>query len=228
MKQGEVKTFFINILREYFTAAEVAWSMQNQTVRSKNPFIRLTAGNLKRDRFPAVSVIDGIPVSAYACRFPIVVDLFTNGAEIEGTEQRENTAVQDLSSFVDYLDSEYVTDRCFSKGISVLLDPADVQDLSAAIYDANFEFRAQVTIMLSFMTRAVGYTGTYGEETVQTVEVVDTDESGAEVIVGTEEAIDLTEPFVPSASGGNSEQLARKTDCGYFTAVEMIYDRSED
>lgn len=228
MKQGEVKRIFFGVVSEYFKAAEVAWSKQNLTVKSKEPFVRLTAGNLKRSRFPAVSVIDGVPVNAYKCSFPIVVDLFTNGAEVPGSEQTENTAVQDLSSFMDFLDSEYVTDRCFSHGITILFDPTDVQDLSAAIYDANYEYRAQITLVLSFMTRTVGYTGTYGEETVKTVEIVEKDESGIEVIVGTEETIDMTEPFEPSASGGNTEDLARNIDCGYFTDVEMNYDRSED
>lgn len=225
MTQGAAKALILEVISKYFATATVAWSNQNLAVIPQKPFIRLTAGNLKRNRFPAVSVIDGVPVNAYEFRLPITVDLFTNGAEVPGSEQRENTAVQDLSFFVDFLDSEYVTDFCYREGISILLDSTEILDLSAAIYDANYEFRAEVTLTLSFMVRAVGYTGTYGEETIKVVEITEKDESGAETIVGTEETIDLTESFNPSASGGNTKELARETDCGYFTAVE-IEDRS--
>lgn len=215
MTQSEAKAVIFGIVNQYFKAVTIAWSNQNRTAIPKKPFIRLTAGNLKRNRFPAVSVIDGVQVNTYACRFSTQIDLFTNGRDIPGSEQRENTAVDDLMSFVDFMDSEYVSDACDRNGIEISLE-SDVIDLSAAIYDANYEFRAEISLGVSFMHRAVGYTGAYGEETVK-----EAPETG-------EDTIDLTEPFEPSASGGNTQELARETDCGYFTAVEITDDRSED
>lgn len=227
MTQGTAKTILSEIVSKYFAAAVIAWSNQNRSVIPQKPFIRLTAGNLRRNRFPAVDIIEGVPVASYACHFPLQIDLFTNGREVPGSEQRENTSVEDLLLFVDYLDSEYVADLCYRHGLTLTVD-SDVLDLSAAIYDANYEFRSEVTIGVSFMYKAVGYTGTYGEDTVKVVEITEPDEeTGEEVVVETEETIDMTEPFKPSASGGNTQELARETDCGYFTAVEIKYDRSE-
>lgn len=228
MTQGAAKRILFDIVSRFFAGATVVWSGQNRSAIPHKPFIRMTAGNLKRNRFPASSIVDGVPVNAYACWFSLQIDLFTHGREIPDSEQRENTAAEDLSALVDYLDSEYVSDLCFKNDISIEYE-SDVLDLSAAIYDANYEFRAEVTLTIRYTHRAVGHAGTYGEETVKVVEITDTDpDTGEEITVDTKETVDLTEPFEPSASGGNTEELARNTDCGYFTAVEIEYDRSED
>lgn len=228
MTQGTAKALIYDAVSKYFSGATVAWSNQDRVAIPQKPFIRMTAGNLKRNRFPAVRIVDGIPVASYACSFSLMLDLFTHGRAIAGSEQRENTAVEDLTSFVDHLDSEYMADLCARNDITILLD-SDVIDLSAAIHDAHYEFRSEVTLTISFVHEAVGYTGTVGEETVKIVEITEPDpETGEEVVVDTVESIDLSEPFEPSASGGNTEELARETDCGYFTAVEIKHDRSEE
>lgn len=228
MTQGTAKALIYDAVSKYFSGATVAWSNQDRVAIPQKPFIRMTAGNLKRNRFPAVRIVDGIPVASYACSFSLMLDLFTHGQAIAGSEQRENTAVEDLASFVDHLDSEYMADLCARNDITILLD-SDVIDLSAAIHDAHYEFRSEVTLTVSFVHEAVGYTGTVGEETVKVVEITEPDpETGEEVVVDTEESIDLSEPFEPSASGGNTEELARETDCGHFTAVEIKHNRSEE
>lgn len=221
MTQRMVQSLVFDVVCKFFAGATIIWSNQDRAAIPKNPLICLTAGNLKRSRFPAVRIIDGIPVSTNVCSLTLTIDLFTNGREVIGSEQRENTAVEDMLSFVDYLDSQYVADLLFDNGVTISLE-SDVLDLSEAIYDANYEFRSQIALGVSFVHESVGYAGTTGEETVKTVEITETDpDTGEQVTVDTEEYIDLTEPFEPSASGGNTEELARNTDCGYFTSAEI-------
>lgn len=166
MKVSQAMQLFFDVTEEYFTRADIVWGKQNQMVNPKNPLVMLTPGDLETSRHPSESYIGGSVVSAYQCRLPITVDLFTNGAEIEGADDRENTAVMDLLTFVDFLNSPYVTDKAFAASIE-FMPSTNVTDASGVMYEDNYEFRARVEIMLTFMRYAVGRTGTAGESTIR-------------------------------------------------------------
>lgn len=213
MKHEAVKDLFIGMVERYFPGATVSWTSQNRTVIPSKPFIKLRPGNIRRSRYPVISIINGVPVDNYESKFPVNISLFTNGREVPDSEQRENTAAEDMALFLQYLDSEYISDQCFNEDFFIEVQP-EVKDLSGAIYDANYQFRSEASVMIHYMTAAVGYTGSYGEETIKSA--------------GKEQNIDLSQPFLQSPSGGNSQELAREIGCGYFTAVNLNKDRSED
>ena len=129
------------------------------------------------------------------------VDLYTDGLRISETE-RENTAVNDLTEFINFLNSPHVDVWCFINDIDITT--GTVRDLTGVISDSSWQYRAMTELELGFTERTKGHTGT-----------------------GYEHGKPLTgnKPFEPSPSGGGSQKLADKFT-GFFEDVSV--EHAED
>ena len=178
----------------------------------------LTTISVNRPMNPPTEIVDGNPVSYYPTNMVLQVDLYTKGALVEVGERQlalvENTALNDMIEFANFVGSEYFINWCHQKDIALALK-SDAQDTTALINSASYQFRATLELMMSFTQKAVGYTGILDADSIKH----STPEGEAE---GDDTADDVYfEPeYTPSVSGGGSKELAEES-IGYFTEAEV-------
>lgn len=242
MRVSEAKELFRSLTQRYFSGAQVTFARQSRVAKPSLPLVAITPGNVKRQRDSICQTLNGVEVAHYPSRISIQIDLFTNGApviddETGKTVAYENTAMDDMLAFVDFLCSPYTVDWCREHDLSVAID-GDVQDLTGLVNDNNYEFRSRLAVLLHFIQKAVGRTGVLNESSVMyPTDKVD-EETGAPIYT-TEEpkqtesttgrppdsevsiAGGIVAPkFEETPSGGGTEELASQAT-GYFTEVEI-------
>lgn len=170
MTFSEARVNIKNIVKKYFAAANVGYSKRSSSVTPQGPFVRITTGTPVRDLFPVERMANDRLVKYYQTRLPVQIDLFTNGEEGEPDEngfvQMEDTAVDDLTDFLDYLESHYVQHWCDRINASFTVN-GDVQPLTGLVTDTDYQFRAMVELTFCFVHKAVGYAGIQGEDSIK-------------------------------------------------------------
>ena len=186
-------------------------------------------------------------VGYYQSRISMQVDLFTNGLPVVDDETGqtvayENTAMDDMLAFADFLNSQYAIEWCHSHDVAISFD-GDAQDLTGLVNDNNYEFRSRLPVLFYFTQKAVGYAAVLDESSIQypTGEVdpdtgaptytekepEDTESSSGQFNGAGQNADDIIVPkFEQNSSGGGSEELAQQKT-GYFTEVEIKEDKSQ-
>lgn len=240
MRLATAKELFRALTQRYFAGANVVFARQSRAAKMDIPLVTLTFGNVKRSWDSVRSEVDGHTVAAYASRVSIVVDLFTHGSPVLDDDGKpfayENTAVDDMLAYVDFLGSQFVTDWCHRNDMSLMIE-GDVQDLTGLVNDNNYEYRSRLNLMLHFTQQAVGYAAVMSEDSIQyptgetdengdpiytTVEPTKTTSSTGLIEGGSAEAGTVDPVIIPATeitpSGGGSEELA-KLETGYFTEV---------
>ena len=241
MRLKEAKELFLSITKEYFSSAIVIFSNQSRVAKPSLPLITLHPLNLRRHKNAIYTTVDGLVVASYHSRIPIQVDLFTKGAPVIDDETGkivayDDTAVEDLTEFVDFLDSLYVLEWSHNHDVSIDIE-GEVQNLTGIVNDTNYEFRARVTVLFDFIHRTVGSASVLKEVSIQYPVVkpdmeepaytpekplTQTSNTGSyvdEAEKQEENAIVVPE-FSQTSTGGGSEELAA-ADIGYFTEVEI-------
>ena len=207
MTTQELKQILYTLAKSYFAGADVVWAMQGQ-VSPTNPVVLLTMLPVVRKPRPIRRNVNGVVVDAYPSKTTLQVDLYTQGAAPEqapGIKQRyENTAVNDINSFVNFLGSVAIDHFCQINDISI--EAGAVQDLTQLDNGISWEFRAMVELAVGFTGHAVGHTGTNFEDGVEF------NKEGNPVGV---------RPYVPNPSGGGSQQLADEKT-GWFEDAELV------
>ena len=204
MRVSQAKELFRSLTVRYFTGAEVTFTRQSRVAKPQLPLVTLTIGNVQRPLDPPCKWIDGEPVGYYPSRLSIQVDLFTHGAPVNDDETGEtvayeNTAMDDMLAFADFLGSPYVVGWCHRNDTTVLID-GEIRDLTGLVNDNNYEFRAQMSVLFFFTQQTVGHAAVLSESSVQ--------------------EDDIIPKFEQTSSGGGSEDLAKET-AGYFTSAEI-------
>lgn len=165
----EAKRHIENITKKYFTGAVVGFSGQSANVKSKSPYVCITPGSPTRDQFPVQRMVNDRMVSYYQTKLPLQIDLYTNGAEgspgPDGFVTMEDTAVDDMTDFVDYLESPYVIHWCDRINATIVVN-GPVQQLTGLVTDTDYQFRAMVELVFCYVHKAVGYTGIQGESSI--------------------------------------------------------------
>ena len=244
MRVDQARRLFKELTSEYFAAANVVFANQSRSPMQKLALVLLTPGNVQRPQSPNYEVIDGEYVGNYLSRFSITVDLFTNGAPVvdEETGQTvayEDNALEDMLSFADFLNSEYVVDWCHRNDVAILVD-GDVLDLTARVNDTSYQYRSRLTVQFYFTQRAIGRAGVLLEKSVQYPAGTDPD-SGDPVYtetppVETESQTGdwpknddpvLRPQFAATESGGGTEELASEKT-GYFTEAEVKEEKVDE
>ena len=161
MNLRELKENLYDITRTYFGNMPddgVVWADGN-TAKPTLPFVMLKTGPLT----PSGNSIQGPnDTRLYVMKTVWEVDLYTPGAERGGEDgdapARENTAVNDLLDFVNFLRSDYATDLAESLNITISL-MGSVTDVTALLNEIGQEFRAMAEFQVTFIQAAGGYAG---------------------------------------------------------------------
>lgn len=159
MTVNELKDALYEIIQGYFAGADVAWSEQN-SVKSLNPFIRLKLGSIKRPIHFINETQNNVPSGYIASTTMLTVDLFTHGKKVtfeDGYSIYENTAIDDMADFLNYLMSPYVDDLCEELNISIRPE-GDIKDTSAVV-DNDYSYRAMQEFVVGFVQETRGYAG---------------------------------------------------------------------
>lgn len=258
MRATEVKELFRDLTQRYFAGAWVTFSRQSRAAKPETPLVSITPGNVKRPLNPAYENAGGEMLGYYPSRIQMTVDLFTRGKAVVDDETGktvayENTAVDDMLAFADFLNSPHTVDWSNTHDVTLLIE-GDVQDLTGLVNDNNYEFRSRLVVMLYFTQRAVGYAAVATEESIQqpapggdtedpgTPGTPDTPDdpgtpSDTPATPGTSDSSTseskkpgisssvIVPQFEQTSSGGGTEELA-KGPTGYFTEVEIKEEKA--
>lgn len=210
MNYTEVTRVLYSYAQRYFTGATVTMANTRQVKKTK-PLVTLEFGPQISSQFPVESDLDGELCRFHPTSMKLEVQLFTNGRPLSNGAP-ENTAVADLTDFAMFMVSEMVTEE-LGGDISVLVD-GPVQDVSAIINDASYEYRAMVEFTVSYVVASVGFAGILDESSIKADPEPDPEHPGQVI----PPHIDQT--WTPTDSGGrNADDAERRT--GYFTEVEI-------
>lgn len=165
MNQRELRDALIDLARLYFPEPTVIEWGKTKQVNPDSPFLMLTAVSATRHYLPIELVRNGVITQSYEVTAMVQVDLFTKGAELTDGEYvigaNENTAVSDLSDFLNFLNSQFVQDWCHAHNIAIHCD--DVNDLTALVNSTSWDYRAMTELEIKYMQTAVGHSGTMYE-----------------------------------------------------------------
>lgn len=203
MRLSEIKELIRSITKEYFEKATVVFSKESRAVKPQLPLITISTGNVKRTVYSAREWEDETLVDNYLSSFPIQFDLFTHGSPVVDDETGaiiayENTAVDDMLSFADFLNSEYVNLIADENDIAILTD-SGVIDLTGLVNDNNYEYRSQMSATVYFTHKAKGHTSVLSEDG----------------------------KFKETSSNGGTAELSEK-ETGYFTEVDIKEEKENE
>lgn len=241
MRVSQAKELFRQLTKSYFAGATVTFTRQSRAAKSKAPLVTITPGNVKRPLHPVYKMQDGVQVGSYPSRISMTVDLFTHGApviedETGKTVAYENTALDDMLAFADFLGSQHTIEWSNRNDVSILVE-GEAKDLTGLVNDNNYEFRSQLMVMFYFTYETIGYASVHLEESIQyptgeldpetgeplytTEKPIPTESVIASSGIITEEDESIVVPqFKQTHSGGGTEVLAEE-ETGYFTEVEI-------
>ena len=208
MTQNTLKDKLHKLVGFYFSednGVTVVWG-KSKAVRAKGAQITLTMLDIIRPYQPINDMINGVPVSYYPSKTTLQVDLFTRGDPLINeagiTAAAVNTAVYDLTDFVNYINSIYVEHWSLINDISIAA--GEIHDLTNIINDTAWDYRAMVELDIGFTQSVFGHSGINYEDGIEF------DENGNPM----PESV-----FKPTASGGRTKELAGEFT-GWFEQVE--------
>ena len=208
MTQRELRQKLYELVSAYFKGATVTWGKVSGTVNPKAPAVVISTVSLQRPYQPIKQMVDGVQVHSYPSQTMLQVDLYTKGASLETaygiTAAHENTAVDDLTDFVNYVNSTEVDHWKGIHDISIMANT--VKDLTELINDTTWDYRAMVELEIGFTQTAVGHGGIMWEGGIAY------GEDG--------KPLEEQPEFTPTPSGGRSQEIADQST-GWFEQVEM-------
>lgn len=206
-----VREALLDLTQFYFQGATVMYGRQSHVAKQGKPLVTLYTRTVTRTLNPPVEIIDGRPVSFYPSSVSVQIDLFTFGKKKEVgngyTPVMENTAADDMLSFVNFLNSEYAIQYCQQKDIAIVV-PNTVQDLTGLINDISYEFRAMIEVTVYFTSTAIGYSGILSASSISYAESEDSDTAT------------ITPEVETSSSGGGNENVLTNEEA-YFENVSI-------
>ena len=163
MKISEARKKLISMAAEYFGNGHVFWADAKMT-KLPEPYVTLQVTGMSRQVNPNVLVDDdGYPVSYRDIVLDVDLNLYTKGKSVRGSSVVfENTSMEDLIDFMDYLDSEQGQYEQEKAGMAVTVE-SDPQDLSALIREAQYQYRAQISLSVRITDSAYGDYGQNGK-----------------------------------------------------------------
>lgn len=208
MRVTDAKSIFRDLVATYFAGAMVIFSEQSRMAKPTLALVTIRFGNVTRPYRPNVRYYQGEPVGYYLSKVAVTVENFTHGRPLKdglgNVYAYENMAEDDMLSFADFLNSEYVLNWCHKNDVSITIE-GDVQDMTGLVNDSNYEYRARLNLSFYFVQYAVGAAGTLLESS----------------LVKGQDGRYYIDPYSEqTSSGGGTDVLARETT-GYFNDVEI-------
>lgn len=209
------------MLSLFFAGATVVHGKQSHGVKTSAPMVVLSVISVKRTQNPEETIhVDGYPVSYYPTDMMVQIDLYTKGSPVQDIPGQmvpmENTAVNDLVDFLNFVGSEYFADWCY-RWDTDLVPTGNVLDTTELLNSTNWQYRATTELVMSFIQKAVGHSGILAPDSIKHERPEDED---------TEDGTYMEPEFHPSHSGGGSEEIA-KIITGYFTSAETTEIKEE-
>lgn len=153
MKLKDAKELFRVRTEEFFPDYNVVLSRQSRAVKPELPLFLITFGNVRRALNPENTVDEGMIKDQYLARAAVTVDLFTNGVPVEDENGKtiayENTAVNEMLSYCDFLNSVETVEWSARNGLTILTE-GDAQDLTGIVNDNNYEYRSRQELFLYY------------------------------------------------------------------------------
>ena len=164
MTYRQLRVALEKLVGSYFGTATIMWG-KVKAVAPHTPLILLNLGDINRHYLPINETVNGVPLQVYASTTRLQVDLYTKGLPTS-TEAcimaaNENTAVYDLTEFVNFLNSGFSDEWCGENDVSLLANR--VSDLTALINDTTWDYRAFTEVEVSFTQSTVGFAASMSE-----------------------------------------------------------------
>lgn len=210
MTYNDARSIIYDATVSYFANATVTMANTKQVKKTK-PMVTMKFGALQVNTFPNEATYDGEPCDYYPASMKLEVQLFTNGHQLSNGGM-ENTAVGDLTDYVNYMTSKLMVTE-FGRHDLTILTAGPVQDVSTIINDTSYEYRAMVEFDVNFTMGTVGYGGILDESSVK-VDEPDPEHPGQVL------PPHIEPEWAETDSGGRTAEIAEKT-VGYFTQVEI-------
>lgn len=210
MTYNDARSIIYDATVSYFANATVTMANTKQVKKTK-PMVTMNFGPLQSNTFPNEVEYEGEPCDYYQASAKLEVQLFTNGRQLSNGGM-ENTAVGDLTDYVNYMTSKMMVVE-FGKHDLTVMKAGAVQDVSAIINDTSYEYRAMVEFDVNFTMAVVGYGGILDESSVK-MDEPDPEHPG-EVLPPHIDPV-----WTETDSGGRTAEIAEK-EIGYFTQVKI-------
>jgi len=244
MTQRELKRLLYALVGTYFAVLQqqgnIVWS-KTKPVNPNSPYVSLKMGKIKRSYRPIRRFSDDVTVNSYPSRTLLEVNMYTKGAAVTDdpnvTAARENTALNDLTEFVNFLGSEFVDSWCLANDVSI--DCNQVHDLTELVNDTSWDYRAMIEVKVGYTQHATGYTGTMYDDgrpyhsngnPKYDKDGWPLDPDGNRLPGPPLEIGPDGKPIYPPAestpSGGGSQDLADQST-GWFDSVEIEYKKED-
>lgn len=160
MNVSKAKELFRQLVKNYFENYTVIWSHQSRTAKPNIPLVTIMLGNAKRHRSTNEVFDTEETAGFYLTRIPFTIDLFTNGKDVIDDKTgravaKEDTALDEMLLFANYLNSTDVTRWCSRNDVSIVLE-GDVIQMTGIINDTTYEFRSRLIVNFYFTQETVG------------------------------------------------------------------------
>ena len=173
MKASGAKELFRQLAESFFKGYMVVFTNQSRMPKSSTPLVVLTPGNVRRPQAANNQIENGKIIGYYLSEMPIIVDLFTNGEAVKDDTGNiiaySNSAIDEILSFADYLNSPQCVAWCNKRDVSILIE-AEAQDLTGIVNDNNYEYRSRIEVLFAFTQSTEGNFGDMGNFQNVTVE----------------------------------------------------------
>lgn len=160
MNFGTAKELFRQITKEHFgNTTTVIFANQSRQPKPNIPLVTIALGTPGRPLSPPVTEVDDRLVSHYPTSVKMDVDLFTNGREVTNNGTvigMDDTSVEEMYAFKDFLESEYVIDWCHSHDVAIGFD-GDVIPMTGIVNDTTYQYRSRLTVIFYFTHKTAGY-----------------------------------------------------------------------
>lgn len=206
MRLSQMREYLYDIVKQYFAGANVIWT-ESKIVNPKAPLITLKLKDITVPVFSIQTFKNEVSSDYYKGKKILEINLYTKGKEIttKGVMAgSENTATDDLLSFVMYLNSEYVAANNVKNNLTIM-QMSSIQDLTGLSNDTFFEYRAMTEFEVNYIVETSGY--------AKQVSFIANASNNTE-----ETGEDETTSFEITASGGGTEEL-NNMEIGYFEDV---------
>lgn len=158
MTASQAKEAFRLLTKEHFDSHIVIFAKQSRTAKPNIPLVTISPGNVRRHRAENELYNENVAEGYYLSRISLTIDLFTNGKPVYdeyGKEiGREDTAVDEMLLFENFLNSQYVTLWCNRNDVSIVIE-GDTQNLTGIVNDTTYEFRSRLIVNLYFTQKTV-------------------------------------------------------------------------
>ena len=164
MTERELKKNLSGLVAAYFPLlhemGNIVWG-KTKPVKPANPHVSVNLSGIKRPIRPMRIYVDGIVHDSYPSETILTINLITKGAPTSNEpniiSSNENTAVNDLTGFANFINSPYVDIWCARTGITLKANA--VRDLTALTHGSSWEYRAFLEVNVGFVQYAAGHTG---------------------------------------------------------------------